>query len=86
MVLIFAPVKADVMSIRARGIKLIVIRKSIFLFFIKFFLNLILIFFKITLIIIKKGIKINICLHIKIRGFSKWFIKSNSDKPDLLIP
>ena len=83
MVLIFAPVIIDVPKTRSNGIKFIAIRYSSFLF-LKF--TLILIFFKIIKKTKNTGIKIKVCLNKKIKGLTKWFIKLNSDKPDLFKP
>ena len=68
MVLIFAPVITEVNKIRRSGIRFIEIRKNIF-FSLILILNLY--FFKITKIIIKKGIKIKICLAKKMIGLIK---------------
>ena len=73
----------EVIKISRNGIKLIVIKKNIFLF-LTFILNLK--FFKIVENIIKKGTKIRICFVMNAIGFIKWLIILNSDKPDLFKP
>ena len=73
----------DVIKTRKKGIKLIEIKNRSFLLLKLIF---ILIFFTIIKIIIKKGIKIKNCLDKKIVGFTKCFIKPNSDTPVLFKP
>ena len=68
MVLILAPVKADVINISKIGIKLIEIKNKVFLLLT---LTLILNFLTIVKIINKNGSKIINCFNKKIDGFFK---------------